>query len=317
MPLMSDAPRPITAADAAAVVPLPQVDANKYSRGNLVVVAGSARYPGAAVLAAQASARCGCGYTTLCVPQPAVGDVRAHLLSVPVVGCADVDGTFGAQSVDDVVSAAPKARAYTIGCGVGRTQAAQDFVWAFLSNSAIVGKPLVIDADALFAIAQDPRRFASLRPEGAPAVLTPHEGEAARLLGHPVSDRLAAVRELADTYQATVVLKGPQTVITAPSDTPRLCVNAGPELAKAGTGDVLAGMIGAFLAQGMSSMDAACLGVYLHGRAGASAAARLGVVSVMPEDVIDYIAPAICSLEPHDAALAAARLDAETRATAL
>ena len=121
-------------------------------------------------------------------------------------------------------------------------------------------------------------------------------GEAARLLGRKVQDRVADALEIARRYSAIAVLKGPKTLIASPEGTVYENTSAGPELAKAGTGDVLAGIIGALAAQGLGMLDAASLGVHLHSVAGSLAARQMGVNAVLPEDIISNIGPAYLAL---------------------
>lgn len=294
-------PAKLTPREYAALLPHPAKDANKYSRGCLLVVGGSEAYPGAPVLAAKAAARAGAGYVRLACPKSAAPAARAHLLSIPVSACAEEDGAFAACSFDDVAAAGTKADALLIGPGMTATQGTENFFISLLA--AGVTCPIVFDADGLNLLARHPE-FLTFRQIDAPVVLTPHEGEARRL--HDVccmgtfeeKSREEIAAELSVSYNATVVLKGPQTIIA--SDGGKLlnaCGNAGPELAKAGTGDVLAGIIAALVAQGMLAHDAACLGVYLHGKAGRFAAKRLTDIAVLPEDVIDCLGPAMLGMK--------------------
>lgn len=293
---MALAAREFTAQDAARLLPLPAADANKYSVGQVLAAAGSAAFPGAAVLASLAASRSGAGYVTLLTPASAVHDARAHLASIPVVPCAEEAGCFSAAALAELEARAPRARALLLGPGIGRTAECAAFVRAALNSPSLAGLPLVLDADALFALACDPGMLRARREGGCRTLLTPHEGEAARLLAAALGPREEAARQLAQRFGATVVLKGPQTLVAAPDGSLRVCCNAGPELAKAGSGDVLAGMIAAFCAQGLADVDAACLGVYLHGRSGALAAAEHGVAGVVPEDLVALIGKAACSL---------------------
>lgn len=284
-------------ADARELVLLPAHDANKYTRGGLAMVGGCRDYPAAPIMAALASARAGAGYTRLFVPEDAADTARAHLLSIPVAPCAQAPcGALDASSVPDVLQRAAKMRALVLGPGMGHSASAVEFLKRLLDELRTAGdrRPLLFDADALNILAADPRLKASRA--GRVDVLTPHEGEAARLLGRPVRDRLADARALAREFGGVVVLKGPRTLVVACDGRACCCEEGGPELAKAGTGDVLAGIIGAFLAQGLDPYDASCLGVFVHGRAGALAARELSVMSVMPEDIIDSIGSAFVSM---------------------
>ena len=304
-------------ADAASVVPVAARDANKYTRGKLVVAGGCAAYPAAPVMSALAAQRCGAGYVALALPSGAAAAARTHVLSITVSALPEVRGSFCAASVDGACESLTKAAAFVVGPGMGRADEAGEFLSSFLASEAACSCPGVLDADALFHIAHDRKAFLAARDGAAPLVLTPHYGEAARLLGdgHRVDEPAACAVELARKWNNVVALKGPDTYIAAPDGRLRVVTVGGPELAHAGTGDVLAGVIGALLAQGVESFDAACLGVYLHGKAGALAAAELGVSAVVPEDLPLCLARAIRSLEPLSTGLTAAQLDAERRAT--
>ena len=279
-----------SAAYYASLIPYPKADANKYTRGGLAVVGGSEAYPGAAILAAQAAARTGAGYVRLITPQAAVQTARAHLLSIPVTAAAGNEQVFSRAALEGVLEAIAKSRAVVLGPGLSKHVAAVDFVEFFLKGNKL---PVVLDADGLeigaFPELVRKRAFDTL-------VLTPHEGEAARLLDRKVSDREADALELALKFDATVVLKGSHTVVATPQGELVVDITGGPELAKAGSGDVLAGMIGALLAQGLKPLDSATLGVYLHSLSGKLAAEHLSSVSVMPEDIIDHIGRAITTL---------------------
>lgn len=296
--MSEDAPVQTLAAGACRkLVPLPAPDANKYSRGVLAVVGGSAAYPGAPIMAARAAMRAGAGYARLFVPEQAAQTARAHLLSIPVEACTQTAcGSFDPECADTLIAAAAKADAFAVGPGMGTSASAAEFFVHFLQALHDRGdtRPILFDADALNVLAAHPE-LSSLRA-GCDDVLTPHEGEAARLLGRRVADRLADARELAGRYGATVVLKGPRTLIVGSDGRAAVHVEAGPELAKAGTGDVLAGIVGALCAQGLCGFDAGCLGVFVHGRAGSLAAREMSVVSVVAEDIIESIGPAFVSM---------------------
>ena len=307
---------PFVLADAARIMPVVGADANKYSRGKLVVLGGCADYPAAPVMSALAAQRIGAGYTALVLPASAAVAVRAHILSTTVTPLPEDAGPLCATSVAKAHEALAKAAAFVVGPGMGRDAAAAEFLSEFLAGEAARSCPGVLDADALFLIARNCEAFLCARAKAAPLVLTPHCGEAARLLGEDrkVEDPAGCALELARKWECVVALKGPDTYVASPSGQLRVVTNGGPELAKAGTGDVLAGVIGALLAQGVEAFGAACLGVYLHAKAGALAAAELGVSSVIPEDLPRFLPRAIRSLESASFELAAAQQDAERRA---
>lgn len=273
---------------------VPQLDsqANKYTRGKLAVVAGCARYPGAACLAAYAAQRSGAGYVQVfCSPQ-AVSVVQGYRPSLVV-------SSWEALGSSDLPMSKPgKPTACVIGPGFdGEDTACQELA---LKALRLAQSPALVDGGALSALATgEGRLIARDRAQaGLPTVLTPHGGEAARLAK---AARIQAESEpelaasLAMAYGANVVLKGPNTFV---SDGERVvAVTCGtPALAKAGTGDVLAGMVGALMAQGVDAFDAAVLGAELHARAGLACESRMPALCVTPEDLIEAIPAAISSL---------------------
>lgn len=324
-------------ADLAALIPLPKADANKYTRGTLNVVGGSAQYPGAVVLASRAGQRAGAGYTQVWCASESVAAVRAGGPSLVVRAW---DEQVLDQALQKMEGSAKHPAAVLIGCGFS----GEDPQELQLLRTVLARKiPLVVDAGALSGLA---RLMESEGPDflharaasgaGTPLVLTPHAGEASRLVGAlnrdyvdfwrnanqdkqenaeqgerqegcrsalresqaDIAQQIAMARLLADAYAATVVLKGPETVVAHGGDM-YLMDKGTPALAKAGTGDVLAGIVAALLAQGLFPVQAAVLGTRLHADAGNEAARRLGVVSVIPEDVIDCIPAAIRELLAH------------------
>ncbi|WP_129841866.1 NAD(P)H-hydrate dehydratase [Streptomyces sp. RFCAC02] len=237
-------------ADVAALLPRPSGESDKYRRGVVGVVAGSERYPGAAVLAVAGALRGGAGAVRYAGP-------AAHA----VVG----------RHPETLVSDGPphragRVQAWVVGPGVGEDPDAAERVGEVLASDV----PVLIDADGLRGL--DPDR---LRARTAPTLITPHAGEAARLLGADRADveasRLASARELAARYGVTALLKGSTTVVADPAGRVRVNTTGTPWLATAGTGDVLSGLTGALLATGLSPLDAASTGAHLHGLAGSLA----------------------------------------------
>ncbi|HTN11572.1 MAG TPA: NAD(P)H-hydrate dehydratase [Acetobacteraceae bacterium] len=247
-----DTVRPTTFRNTPALwaLPAPGADSHKYTRGHLTILGGAAM-TGAARLAAMAAHRGGAG-----------------LVTVAAQGSAAI---YRAGDPGILVSEAPLAdlladsRRVAWLCGPGLGELAGECLATLLA----AGRAVVADADALTACAGHPERLA-----GA-AVLTPHDGEFSRVFGPIGPDRLAAARAAAARTGAVLVLKGPATVIAAPDGRAAINDNAPPWLATAGSGDVLGGIIAALLAQGMARWEAACAGVWLHGRAGQAAGAGL------------------------------------------
>lgn len=290
--------------DYANMLPHPKRDANKFTRGSAAIIAGSARFPGAATLAT-AAARCGSGYTVLVTPQAAAASAHAHLASIPVCAVPQHNGCFCLDSLSDVNEACTRAQALVIGPGIGRGLEVAQFLREFLAKES---RPLVLDADAITLLAKDPSILDARKANGIINVLTPHVGEAARLLGREVSSKIeGAVQDaivIAKRFHAIVALKGAQTVIASYNEDYVIFSDGGPELAKAGSGDVLCGMVGAMLAQqsaaqaaALTPLNAVCLAVYVHAYAAKLAAAKITDIAVMPEDVISNIGDAFFQID--------------------
>lgn len=280
------------AAEYAELLPMPAIGAHKNSRGRVLVIAGSGHFPGAAVLAARGAMRMGAGYVTLAVPEPVVATAQAHLLAAPVVGLPATGKTFSSAAAAVARDLAADYDAVVLGPGLTVADGAAATTRTLV---AALEKPLVLDADGLNAFLDHAGLIEARR---APLVLTPHPGELARLMGCSAaevqSDRISSSARFAGPSRA-VVLKGAGTVVTGEG---RQVINTSgtPALATAGTGDVLAGMIGALLAQGLSPLRAGALGAYLHGRAGEAAAEALTPVCVTAEDLPEYIPAAVADL---------------------
>ena len=236
-------------------LPTPAVDSHKYARGGLLVWSGPELQTGASRLAAQAGLRVGAGAVTLAGDAAAL---RVHASHLTAVMLAEVD----AQQFGRLL-AGPKVRAACVGPAAG--PAARCVAGAALQS----GKAVLLDADALTAFADDPAHLARLvRRHDRPVVLTPHEGEFARLFPNLSGSRLARARAAATASGAVVVLKGADGCIAAPDGRAAINANAPPWLATAGSGDVLAGLIAGLLAQGMAGFEAAAAGCWLHGELG-------------------------------------------------
>ncbi|MFC9622450.1 NAD(P)H-hydrate dehydratase [Streptomyces sp. NPDC056930] len=257
-------------ADVAALLPVPGSESDKYRRGVVGIVAGSARYPGAAVLAVSGALRGGAG-------------------AVRYVGPGA--GAVIARHPETLVHAGPpskagRVQAWVVGPGLGDGTEAVEAVRGVLAADV----PVLVDADGLRLL-----DATAVRARTAPTVLTPHAGEAAALLGVPREEveagRLAAVRELAARYRATVLLKGSTTLVaTHTGDTPVRVNSTGTAwLATAGSGDVLSGLTGSLLAAGLAPRDAASVGAYLHGLAARHASNGAPVAA---QDVAEAMAAA-------------------------
>jgi NAD(P)H-hydrate epimerase len=273
-------------------VPGRRVDDHKYRAGYVAVLAGSTAYPGAAWLAAQAAYRTGAGYVRLLMTAGAADSVRARLVETVLQEIGSGDHLSDAGAVLAVLTD-ERLGALVAGPGLGRDPATVAAVKRVVLESTV---PAVLDADGLFAFAG-----AAEELQGRPGlVLTPHVGELAVLLGAPVAElsaaALAAARRAAAATGQVVLLKGSSTVIAAPSGETRVVVQGPPQLASAGTGDVLSGVIGSLLAKGLEPFEAAYAGAWIHAEAG-----RLGaqtdpqgilagdLVELLPEAIADRI----------------------------
>ncbi|TML06281.1 MAG: NAD(P)H-hydrate dehydratase [Actinobacteria bacterium] len=268
-----------------AEIPRRRGNTTKFSSGHVVVAGGSRGLTGAPVLAANAAMRAGAGTVTCCAPGSQQPILATHLLEVMTRALPEDDGSHVVAGVDDVLAMTERGGALIVGPGIGRTDGAQEFARALVRRS---GVPVLLDADGLNAHAE---RLGDLREAGAPIVLTPHEGELARLLGGSSDEvkahRLARARQAAAGAGAIVVLKGDDTLVARPDGFVALSLGGSPALATAGTGDVSSGVIGALLAKEMDPFTAACAGVRLHALAGQLAADRLdGPDGVVASDVI-------------------------------
>lgn len=258
-------------AGCARLLPTRDSAAHKW-RQAVLVVAGSPGMTGAASMAAAAAQRAGAGMVRLVAPgvTGAFGPVEA------VVTEAD-EGSWAEALLDDD----DRFHAVAIGPGLGRSMATRHQVRLFVARTP---KPVVVDGDGLSALGSDVADVVGERD--APTVLTPHDGEFERLAGtRPGDDRLGPVQELAVRSGATVLLKGPTTVIAAPTGAIRLVDRGDERLATAGTGDVLTGVVSAMLAAGLSGFDAATAAAHLHGTAGTFAPP----VGAIATDVIDHL----------------------------
>ncbi|HEY3919092.1 MAG TPA: NAD(P)H-hydrate dehydratase [Stellaceae bacterium] len=257
--------------------PWPRAEDHKYSRGHVVVVGGPV-LTGAARLAARAAARAGAGLVTVAAPEsawPVYAGALAGIIVQPTRRCED----FVALAQDD------RVRALVVGPGAGVTPETRETALAALG----LGRAVVLDADALTVFAPSPDAlFAAIK---GPTVLTPHDGEFARLFSRE-GDRLSRARRAALRAGAVVVLKGPDTVIAAPDGRAAINSNAPPDLATGGTGDVLSGLIAGLLAQGLAPFEAAGAACWLHGEA-----AREFGPGLVAEDLVDTLPVALRRLK--------------------
>jgi ADP-dependent NAD(P)H-hydrate dehydratase len=281
--------------DSITVPKLPPrpADAHKGMFGRLLVVAGSRGMSGAAVLCATAGLRGGAGLVQVAVPAdilPIVAGGNPCYMTAPLE--QDSRGRIAAAAVDEVIALATSwADVVALGPGLGQSEAMPALVSGMLQR---VEKPLVIDADGLNALARLPAE--TWRHHRANVILTPHPGEFARLANRPADEVRTRREELAIAYAAeravTLVLKGHGTVVT---DGRRVYRNTtgNPGMATGGTGDVLTGLIGALVGQGVEPFAAAVLGVWAQGRSGDLAAAQVGQTALIATDLLAHLPAAL------------------------
>jgi NAD(P)H-hydrate epimerase len=272
------------AAEAARLLAVRPPGAHKGTFGHLLIVAGSPGKAGAAVLAARGALRAGTGLVTVACPAEVRAEVamqQAEVMTVPLPA-----------RPEDAPSLAEGRDALAVGPGLGTGNDARAQVEALLGHARA---PLVLDADGLNVTSVE-----GLLRSDAPRVLTPHPGEAARLRKTTATeiqaDRIGHARTLAQATGAVVLLKGRRTVIAAPDGRAAFNATGNPGMATAGTGDVLTGVVGAFLARGLAPFDAARLAAFVHGDAGDRAACDLGEDGMIASDLAARLPAALRAL---------------------
>ena len=272
---------------ALAAIPRRGRDSTKFAAGAVLVCGGSLGLTGAPCLACEAAMRAGAGYVTAFVPSSLNLVFEQRLLEVMTVPLPDVDGALSLAGAERILERAGRAGALVLGPGLGREPDSFELARKVALEVEI---PLLIDADGLGAHAE---QLSSLARRSAPTVMTPHAGELGRLLGcesvEVEAHRLACVRQAAAEAGAIVVLKGDDTLVAGPDGRVAVSRGGASALATAGTGDVLSGVIGAYLSKRMDPFTAACAGVLVHARAGQVAARRIGTEGVIARDVIEAL----------------------------
>lgn len=276
---------------ASKLVKIRSRTAHKGSYGHCLIIAGSSGKSGAAVLAANSAMRSGAGLVTLAVPAGIHAIAEAKTTEVMTASLPDSPGgTLSSDAVEDILCLADNKDAVAIGPGLGSDENTTSIIRRLLSHLSV---PLVLDADALNAIAGDTECLSSSILSPA-VILTPHPGEMARLAGVSIADieqnRIGAAQSFATANNCFLLLKGARTVIAAPDG--RLSINSSgnPGMASGGMGDVLTGVIVALLGQGYEPFTACCLGAYCHGMAGDLAAAEKGEIGLIATDVQESLA---------------------------
>jgi hydroxyethylthiazole kinase-like uncharacterized protein yjeF len=285
----------LEAADVAGMLPPRALDAHKGRHGHLLVVAGSRGKTGAAALACRGALRAGTGLVTCATPasqQPVIAALLAEAMTEALPETAAA--TLSEAALERVLALARHVDALAVGPGVGLEAETQRAVRELVRTA---DRPMVVDADALTALVG---HLALVREAAAPRLLTPHPGEAARLLETSVArvqaDRLGSARALAEASGAIVALKGALSVVATPDGDTTLNPTGNPGLATGGTGDVLTGIAGGLLAQGLAPGPALRAAVYVHGLAGDLAVRSRGDVGLLAGDVAEAVPAALARL---------------------
>lgn len=270
-------------------------DSNKGTLGSLLCICGSYGMAGAAIMAGKAALRCGIGLLKIAVPKSIYPVCTTNILESVYYPLEETsNGVISSKNTDFLLEMCEKSSAVVIGCGLSVCDDTKNLVQSVITNCE---KPLVIDADALNCICNKPEILKNLK---APAIITPHPGEMARLL-HSTPKTVNSNREntaidFAKKFSVVTVLKGAGTIIASPDGEVYINHTGNSGMATGGSGDVLSGIIGSLLAQGAAPINAAAAGVFLHGTIGDLAAEKLGKISMLPTDMIDMIPTAYLKL---------------------
>jgi hydroxyethylthiazole kinase-like uncharacterized protein yjeF len=271
-------------------------DAHKGDYGHLCVLAGSPGKTGAAAMICQGALRIGAGLVTLGIPASLNPILEAKLTEAMTEPLPDVPaGYLSSDALKHIRQLLKGKTACALGPGISTQPQVQELLLELITRVPV---PLVIDADGITAVALRPEILKECKNT---IVLTPHPGEMARLIGTTTKkvqeDRIGVAKAFATTYNCIVVLKGNRTVIATPDERIYINPTGNPGMASGGVGDVLTGIIGGLMAQGLSPVDAVLWGVYLHGMAGDLAVQTIGEISLIAGDIIDYIPRAIAEVK--------------------
>ncbi|MDH3380387.1 MAG: NAD(P)H-hydrate dehydratase [Gammaproteobacteria bacterium] len=282
--------------DASRRLPARPPSGHKYEMGVVLLVAGSRAYTGAAVLAAEAALRSGCGMVYVAVPEGIRQTVQIGLREAIVIPLPEtVEGTIAVKARSALENHLEKADVLVVGPGLTTHEETVRFVIDLVGDHT---RPLVLDADGINAFVGKSDRLPSLAPR---AVVTPHSGELGRVLASDIPrdplKRIELTRQTARSWGVTIVHKGAPTLIASAEGDVWVNYHGSSALATAGSGDVLAGVLGGLLAQHSSELDAACVACFLHGRAAEFAAGEVGLRSVIAGDLLRYLGGPLLELE--------------------
>jgi hydroxyethylthiazole kinase-like uncharacterized protein yjeF len=276
-------------------IPMRPLNSHKGTFGHLLVVAGSRNYVGAAFLVAQSAMRVGAGLVTLATPEsiyPIVAGKLTEVIHLPLP--EDNEGRVHPSAVEVIGPKLDSYDALAVGPGMGWSVGTTEFMGQLLLDGSPTKLPAVVDADGLNNLSELNNWWQRM---SRPAVVTPHPGEMATLTKTSASevqqDRVQSARHWSSKWGIAVALKGANTIIATPDGPARVSPFANPGLASGGTGDVLTGIIGGLMAQGLTPELAACCGVYLHGRAGEVVTQKLGDAGTLATDLIQHLPESI------------------------
>lgn len=283
--------------EVSHLFPNRKATSNKGSFGHLLCICGSRSMIGAPVLCAGAALRSGAGLVTVAFPESAYLPIATKLTEALLMPLAEnSEGTISKNCIEKLIPALDKYDAIVIGCGIGVNDDTVEVVKAVLENAKV---PVIVDADGINVVSKD---ISILKNAKSKVVLTPHPKEMSRLVGSPTeiiqSDRVGWARKFSEENGVYLVLKGSNTVVTEP-DSKRTYVNASGNngLAKGGSGDVLAGLIGGFVVQDFELTDAITSAVYIHGHTADIVADNLSKSGMLPSDVVNELASALSAFE--------------------
>ena len=282
---------------AVSLVPDRPLNSHKGTFGKALLVAGSSRYKGAAELATAAAGRTGAGLITLAIPSSlskTMGPLTTEATLLPLSESSP--GKLDMEAYLQVLEEIPNYDSLMIGCGLGQDIETQSFIENILFSDTPL-PPTILDADSLNAISKTSEWWKRIKN---PCILTPHLGEMSRLTGKPISqletNRLEVATQSSLDWKQIVVFKGPFTIVAASNGEIFISPFANPGLATAGTGDILSGIVVSLLAQGLSSVNAASLGVFLHGSAGEMARDKIGEAGMIASDMLKELPEIIKTL---------------------
>ena len=275
--------------DIKNILPKRKRDSNKGTYGHALCVCGSRNMTGCAYLSAMGAYRAGCGLVTLAFPDAAYNALMPKLvepIALPLK--SNSEGTLSKESANEIIAYSNKVNAILIGCGIGNNEDTKSVIENIIKNS---NKPIIIDADGLNAISQNPD---ILKKAKVPVIITPHPGEMSRLTGKSIdeilSDTVNCAADFSNKYNCITVLKTANTVVASPIDS-RVYVNdkGSSGLSKGGSGDLLAGIIVSLISQGMNPFEAAVAGVYIHSDAADYVLKNSSQRGMLPSDILNAL----------------------------